>query len=365
MAPPKPFVLFYAPGLVGGGAERVWALLANAFAARGYRVHFAQDFAVDPPVFPLDPAISVTTLGAGHGQAVRALTALLRSLRPDIALSAIAGSNFKLALAAQAARTRTPLIFSYHGFEEHKTGRLSWLTYKSLPMLSRAAARIVAVSDGLKEHLAENFGARRDRLVRIYNPVAFPAPAPGLDASALAARSDTIIAVGRLVPDKDLATLIAAFSVLDRPSSRLEILGEGPERAALEALVAERGLAERVTFRGFVAEPWAAYGSAKCLALSSRTEAFGNVVVEALSQGLPVVATDCAGPAEILDHGRYGAIVPRGDVAALAGALAAALDNPGDPAPRLARAELFSAERGITQYEALVADVLAGAQTRA
>jgi glycosyltransferase involved in cell wall biosynthesis len=119
-------------------------------------------------------------------------------------------------------------------------------------------------------------------------------------------------------------------------------------------------LADRVLLPGFSKEPWHYYETAKCFALSSKSESFGNVVVEALAYGLPVVATACAGAKEILENGRYGKIVPIGDERRLAAAMANALDVPGDPIIRRKRAEEFSFNRRVEDYFALVRQVLNG-----
>ena len=166
-----------------------------------------------------------------------------------------------------------------------------------------------------------------------------------------------MVAVGRLSEEKDFPTLIAAMARLERPDARLVICGEGPQRATLAQIAARLGIAARVEFPGYV-DPWSAYAGARCFALSSRSEAFGNVVVEALASGLPVIATDCGGPAEILDGGRFGTLVPVGDVAALAAAIAQGLDRQGDPAPRIARAQTFAAEKIAGDYLALFETVL-------
>ena len=145
-----------------------------------------------------------------------------------------------------------------------------------------------------------------------------------------------------------------AFARLMTPGARLMIAGEGPERSRLEARTAELGLGERVTFLGQVADPSSLYRQARVMAVPSRTEAFGMAVVEALAHGLPVVATACEGPMEILDNGTFGQVVPKGDTQAMTDALERALEDPHDPLPRIQRASCFSFEEGFAEWERLV-----------
>jgi glycosyltransferase involved in cell wall biosynthesis len=181
----------------------------------------------------------------------------------------------------------------------------------------------------------------------------------------LAARPKTIVALGRLVPDKDFVTLLRAFARLDDREARLVILGEGEERARLEAEAWGLGIAAQVDMPGFESDVAARLDAARGFVLSSRREAFGLACVEALAHGLPVVATDCGGPAEILVAPTHGVLAPVGDVEALARALAGALADPGDPAPRQARAREFSLEAARDGYDALIADVIMHARSPA
>jgi glycosyltransferase involved in cell wall biosynthesis len=353
-------ILFYTHALVDGGAERLWARLASAFKERGFEVIFAQDFEADDNRGNLDASIPVHTLGRNHWRAARNLADLLRNEKPDIALSAVGGSNLKLLLAKTLARSNVCTIISYHGFNEWRSGLMSFATYLGLPVFSAYADRAVAVSGALRQTLVRRWRARSDRTVALLNPVYFPPDARVPSESELKARTDMVLAVGRLVPEKDFATLIRAFALLNRPNAKLIILGKGPEETKLRAEIAKLGLADRVLLPGFSKEPWHYYETAKCFALSSKSESFGNVIVEALAYGLPVVATACAGAKEILEDGRYGKLVPISDERQLAIAMANALDAPRDPAIRRKRADEFSFNRRVEDYFALVRQVLNG-----
>jgi glycosyltransferase involved in cell wall biosynthesis len=351
-------VLFYAPGLVDGGAERLWSCLATAIKARGFDVVFAQDFEAFENRSNLDASIPVHTLGRNHLGSVRALARVLKTEKPDIALAAVGGSNIKLILAKALARSDVRTVLTFHGFREWNTGILSFVSYLGLPLLSTLADCTVAVSDGLKEDLIRRWRARRDRLITILNPVFFPASAPVPTAAELKARPQTLLAVGRFVPEKSFLTLIRAFARIERPSAKLIILGKGPTEAKLRAEIANLRLGQRVILPGYSQEPWSHYASARCFVLSSNSEPFGNVVVEAMAFGLPVVATACSGPQEILRHGQFGRIVAVGDELQLADAMRDALDDPGDPMARRRRADEFSFDARVPNYEALIRKIL-------
>ena len=140
-----------------------------------------------------------------------------------------------------------------------------------------------------------------------------------------------IVSVGRLSHSKDYATLLQAMALMTTTNARLVILGEGGDRPALEQQIIDLELEDRVLLPGFVENPFPWMRAAKVFALSSVIEGSGNVLVEAMALGTPVVSTDCpSGPAEILDGGHYGSLVPMKDPLALANALDEVLGQPCD-----------------------------------
>lgn len=351
--------LFYMPALIGGGAERVWALLASEFARRGHRVLFAVDYEADENQSYLDPAVQRITLPRTHFGATIGLWRLLRTEKPDVSLSGLGVANLKHMIAAMMALRHRRAIISFHGFFASENRLLSRLGNHLAPVFTRLCGRAIAVSDGLRDALVHRYRASPSRTLRIYNPVFSPAGLPRVTADELAAREPRVLFVGRMHPDKDLATLIAAFAEVKAAGAMLELVGDGPQRQELEALVRARGLSERVSFQGYLADPSEAYRRARVLVLTSRLESFGNVVAEGLAHGLPVVSTASAGPVEILDHGRFGTIVPIGDSRAIAEAIDAALGAPGDPRPRMEQAALFSIDRATDAYLAMAEAVIA------
>jgi glycosyltransferase involved in cell wall biosynthesis len=217
------------------------------------------------------------------------------------------------------------------------------------------------VSRGLRKDLVARWGADPRRTVAIYNPVLV---GPDRNRSEPDA-PPTILAAGRLVPDKNTRGLLRAFArVAATHPAHLVVLGEGPERAELEKEVDTLGLGGRVHLPGYVADPWPLYRTATCFATASRLESFSMVVAEALAYGLPVVATDSPGPREVLADGQFGTLVPPGDDAALAEALRAALTRPHDAARAQARGAVFSLEAALEAYGRLFAAVRAEAAGR-
>jgi glycosyltransferase involved in cell wall biosynthesis len=231
------------------------------------------------------------------------------------------------------------------------------LAYQLIPWVYPWADRIIAVSQGVREDLLKCSGLPRDRVVVLPNPVVTPeltakAAEPVDHAWLVEGQPPVVLGVGRLVPQKDFATLIRAFAVVHgRRRARLVILGEGPVRLALEHQVRDLGLEADVALPGFANNPYAWMVRASVFVLSSAWEGSPNVLVEAMACGTPVVATDCpSGSREILMDGKFGTLVPVGDVTAMAEAIFTTLDHPPGPGLARQRAEAFAVDRVVGQY---------------
>jgi len=192
---------------------------------------------------------------------------------------------------------------------------------------------VVGVSEGVTEDLARFLTLPGDKLRVISNPIVAPeiaelAGAP-VETDWFDGEEPVFVAAGRLRPQKDFPTLLRAFAhVRSKRPARLVVLGEGPERGRLEALVAELELTADVLLPGETPNPYAYMARSAAFILSSRWEGLPTVLIEAMSCGARVIATDCpSGTREILAGGRYGALVPVGDVAALAAAMESALEG--------------------------------------
>jgi glycosyltransferase involved in cell wall biosynthesis len=167
-----------------------------------------------------------------------------------------------------------------------------------------------------------------------------------------------VLSAGRLTRQKDFPVLIRAFSrVYASRRCRLVLLGEGEERRSLEALLEDLGLRQCVSLQGFVRNPFAYMRRAAVFALSSAWEGLPGALIQALACGVPVVATDCEnGPREILHDGRFGRLVPVGDVPALANAILGALDGP-PPVITQEAWRPFSQDAGVDAYLRILREV--------
>jgi glycosyltransferase involved in cell wall biosynthesis len=360
-------VAFFIRALEGGGAQRDMILLANALAAQGRRVEILTLVGEGPLRALVSNEVAVVTVsGIKLRSAFSGLRRALAARRPDAVVSAEAASNLLALLAARSLprRSRPRVILREvsspsisQRLDPHRQTRLA---YAILRFAYRWADKVVTLTDGALLDLKENFGVPRTKLVRMTSNAVIE------DASVLAGVDDRerepglVVAVGRLSLEKDQATLLHAFSKLPRDGkTRLEIFGTGPQRPALENLIRTLGLGDRVSLQGFVSDPFPVFRRAALLVSSSRFEGFGNVLVEAMSCGTPVVSTDCPyGPAEILEHGRYGQLVPIGDADAMARAIALGLAMPPDRAALHARAAQHTIGRAGDALGAIIDSVL-------
>lgn len=352
----------FISNLRGGGAERVCLNLANEFAGRRLHVRLVLMRAEGELLLLLDPRVEVVELGAARVRnALWPLVRHLRQARPAALLANMWPLTFLTALARKLSGVDCRVVAVEHTAwsktPQVKRPDVALALKASMKWMQPRLDALLAVSSGAADDL-ERFAGLPVGSVRVqYNPVvATTLPADfselSLDVSWLHGDQRRVIAVGSLKGAKDFPTLLRAFARLrEQVDARLLILGEGDERPALEALIREVGLENSVELPGFVANPAPFYACADLFVLSSNHEGFGNVIVEALEQGTPVVSTDCpSGPREILEDGRYGTLVPVGDVEALARAMEEKLARAHDHEALKRRAQDFSVEKAADAY---------------
>lgn len=340
------------PNLAGGGQERVTLNLLRGFIQRGLQT----DLVLADLNGPYQEQIPSQTRVINLHQPIenRALSTLqltsplvryLRQEKPDILISHLIWTNECAVLANTLAGFPSRLML----WEPMPpTQPPTQLKITAMRSLYRWANAIITPSQGVADYYANLLNLPPIRITVIPNPVVDEtlheqAIAP-LDHPWFAPdEPPVILGIGRLTTQKDFSTLIRAFAQLvAQQPARLIILGEGGKRQQLETLVRELNLTEFVSLPGFVQNPYAYLSRAALFVLSSQQEGLPTVLIEALACGCRAVSTDCPyGPREILANGRYGALVPVGEVSALAEAMQTALAQPLNREKLKARSQDF------------------------
>ncbi len=353
-------ICLFVPSLGGGGAERMIVTLANGFAGRGYAVdlvlaqakgHFLQQ--VSSKVRIIDLNVSRTF------KSLFGLVRYLRRERPAVILSTLSNANVVMLIAGRLSGATTRIVVREACTippSEHTS-----FSYKVIIALMRLtypfANQIIAISKGVAQDLIENFHLPEKKIRVIYNPtigsdfilktkerINHPWFQPG--------EPPVIIGVGRLTIQKDFPTLIRAFAKTRKTRNiRLVIFGEGDDCQELNCLAKSLNCEAHVAFLGFVENPYPYMCASALFVMSSRWEGFGNVLVEAMACGIRVISTDCpSGPREILEGGRWGALVRVGDSVALAEAITLQLDSQVPIGMLESVMNRFHEERIIEQY---------------
>jgi glycosyltransferase involved in cell wall biosynthesis len=369
----------YVPHLRLGGGELSMLRLAQGLAHGqgdgGLRVTLLVH-SLHGAELAVPPGVALSELGAdatrGTLGSLRQLAQWLRAARPTWLLSAFPHTNVAAVAAAVWARSGCRCVVSEHAPLSLQITRQGSWRYRVLPPLVRWAYRradaVVAVSQGVRQDLLAMAGPGL-RLHTIANPVLdAPGTAPAGDPATtplhpwlLDEQLRVVLSVSRLSQEKDIPTLLRAFQQLhaQRPNTRLLLAGDGPARTSLQALVTQLHLDGAVALAGRIQAPRQWMQHAAVFALASQYEGFGNVLVEALASGCPVVSTDCpVGPREILADGRFGNLVPVGDWQAMAQALLHAVDHPGLPPGAASHAWQFTDAAACGAYRQLLDSLL-------
>lgn len=357
-------ILFFLPNLEGGGAQRVVLNLAEAFAAKEYEVTLVVAIPSGSLLNAVPTTVKLIHLNLKRSyQSILPLAKVIKTEKPDIIYSRMNYGNIITSIACTIARTKakfvatiantlTPEQFGSKNEERIMFG-LERLTYKR-------AAIVVANSTDTYNDLVRERIATPSKLTVIFNPVvdydaivkkaSEPLTHPWLTNKS----SPVLVAVGRLSPQKNYPFLLRSFAELKKKTSaKLIILGEGQLKPQLEEQIKALGLNDDVSMPGF-ANPFPFYKYADAFVLTSLWEGFGNVIVEAMACGCPVVASNCpGGPKEILEHGKYGKLVDGYDEQTFADAIFDMLNNPTDKNMLKAQAGEFAIDKIVKEYEAL------------
>jgi glycosyltransferase involved in cell wall biosynthesis len=344
-----------------GGTERIAVRLANEWARTGSAVRIFTGAATGPLLDLLDPAVRVvqadTPILRARGSQWRLARAAAAHVEREGADGCYIPGNYHWPVAAILSRMpveRRPVIISQVSAALTKPQRGPVRQYFYNVRMRRLLGKVDAMAA-----MCDPARAQTDHILRRVKATTIALPA--LDGKvpppvAPPPFNQTILAAGRLVPEKGFDTLIAAFARLTmngrNRTARLIIVGEGPDRGRLTMLASRLGVADRLTMPGYVPDirPW--LDRSRVFVLSSRFEGFGAVIVEALAAGRPVVSTACT-PAvnELLSDFTSGRVVPIDNPGAMAKAIALMLGAaPSDPVRLAASVERYRIEPVAKQY---------------
>lgn len=329
MSERTPQITFYFRYLYPGGAERILLTILRSLTEKGITVDCVLHKIGGPLMSEIPPNVRIIELKTPRlFFGLLKLANYLRQESPQCLLSAMHLMNEVAIVAKYLAGRKTKVIvcehntLSVHSASQKSLERWSPLSVK---LLYPWADEVIAVSHGVATDLHQVTGFPLDKIKVIYNPVITPKQ---LEMSLeplehpwfAQGQPPVILGVGRLNQQKDFPTLIKAFAqVLKAKPARLMILGDGKEKNQLQQLIKDLKLENEVCLLGLVNNPYNYMKRATVFVLSSLWEGLPTVLIEAMAMGTPVVSTNCpSGPAEVLDNGKYGDLVPLGDSQAIA-----------------------------------------------
>lgn len=342
MATPRRKVCFVLPSLAGGGAERAAVQILNALDDTAWDRSMYLFKREGPYLSELSPGVA---LASGRSDSRlgrwRELRQFIAATKPDVVVSFL--SYFTVLSAVRAARTRARVVFHQQTpmtaflADADYQWRGSWRK-RVFALVTRfgysAADLIITSSRGVAHDLTAAFGVDPARVRVIANPVDVDA-VTALATEALSPEDEArwtrpvIVAAGRLADAKNYPLLIEALARLRASMpARMFVLGQGERGEALRQLAQDRGVGDAIVWCGFQANPWKFMARADVFALTSRYEGFGNVLIEAMACGVPVVATSSPGTQDIVRHGVDGLLVAEHTPAAVADALRRVIADP-------------------------------------
>jgi glycosyltransferase involved in cell wall biosynthesis len=350
------------PNLNCGGVEVVRLALAHEFENTGHVVQFVLMSAQGDLLAEAGKRFPVVNLRVSRFRSIiLPLSNYLKTCKPDVLLAAMWPLTVLAPMAQLLSGVSCKVVISEHAVLSMQYSNLSLgqrlIMRAAMAIGYRFASARLGVSNGVISDIARFSGLRRSSFHLAYNPLAHNSVLNSCDLRRVEvlwgdeSRGARILSVGTLKKQKNHALLLRAFSMIKTPNARLVIVGQGEEMMALQRLAVELGIIYRVLFAGYQSDPATFYATADLFVLSSDYEGFGNVLIEALAQGLPIVSTDCpSGPSEILGGGRWGRIVPVGDAKALAEAITLSLASPHDKQELIDRSSTFTPKRAAQAY---------------
>ena len=347
------------PDLRGGGVEKMRLKLAKEWMAKGYDVEFVLLNQKGKLLSEVPKGVSVINLNVkSFKSSLFPLIKHFKKTKPSVVLGAMWPLTIITILSVKLSGVGCKVFISEHNTlslsNGHKNRLSRVLMWLSINLIYPFANKCIVVSKGIAEDMAGHTLLNKALFQVIYNPAASNSPQYyDVSPDYFAASHLNIITVGSLKEQKDHKSLLYAFIKLSTKlqNVRLHIVGEGDFKDELLCLIAKNNLADVVFLHDFSNEIGQYYQYADLFVLSSKWEGFGNVIVEALEYGVPVISTDCqSGPREILKDGKYGALVPVGDTDAMADEMYNSLSSKHDTDALKLRAQDFTVNKITQEY---------------
>lgn len=322
----KKKIMFFLYSLAGGGAERTVINIINNLDKDKFDILLVLGTNKNNDYkHLLSHEIRIHFLNSKKLRfSIFKLVSCINKEKPDLMFSTLNPNNIILLLAKIISFKRIPAVVR-EANNRTQSGSVSIVNKNATRLLYNFVSnKVIALSNGVKEDLVNNFNINEEKINVIHNPVEIENIKLLKDELVTDFHKEKneklIIAVGRLVHQKDYHTLIRAFAIITKKvKSRLLILGKGALELELKKEVKSLGLEDKVTFLGFKKNPYKYMKKSDVFILSSKWEGFGHVVVEAMATGTPVISTNCkSGPNEIIKDNDYGILVPVGDYELLA-----------------------------------------------
>lgn len=327
-------VFLCSPSMVMGGAERYLLNLSDGLLEDGYDVTIILMEAKGPLLEEIDSRCELISIDKPRvAKSLGALRKVFKENSPDIIVSFQTHMNVVVSIAVLLSGEKIPLVVTEHApFSSHLSLDFPRITkIKNSFMLAVAkilykrAETLVGVSDGVTQEYKAFAGLSDHQVVTISTPIVTSklleqAQEAPVHRWLVEKKQPVVISMGRLGKEKDYITLLKAFELLRKTvNAKLIIFGEGSERDELKSFITERNLSQYIDMPGINLKPFREMSHADLYVQTSVFEGFGNVLVEAMACGLPVISTDCpVGPRDILGEGKYGALTPVGDPVSLA-----------------------------------------------
>ena len=365
----KVAIYLYEPS--DGGLDRVAILLANHLAAQGIGAELWMARTDGPLAALIAPAVTVRQVpaaalprGLSMLTQLPALRAMIRRHRPHILYSAGNQSNLLVALAAAGTPAEAVGRISNPIVRPGRRGVLAWLRRKRFQLTAWLSGRTIVMGSSDADLLADGCPSIRAKVAFLPRPTVTPL----LEQTGSERRPTPsgavreLLAVGRLVAQKDHRTMLAALAQVKGHDWRLRIAGQGPLLDDLKRQAADLGIADRIQFLGFVSDQQALaelYGSSDVLLQSSRWEGLTATAIEALACGCQIVITDCTPNLQniVADAGQHP-MVPVGDAPAFAKAIDWTLSRPATPDRAREAVRIYGVDAALSQYQTLFAEML-------